>query len=76
MTKTACLESAFVKEERGITRKYPEPDAGLPRLPARCPWQTEEARMWLSLFGIVLVLSLGFGLGSMLADKFERDLPS
>jgi len=30
--------------------------------------------MWLSLFGIVLVMSLGFGLGSLLADRFERDV--
>lgn len=29
--------------------------------------------MWLALFGIVLVMSLGFGLGSVLADTFERD---
>ena len=29
--------------------------------------------MWLALFGIVLVMSLGFGLGSVLADVFERD---
>jgi len=29
--------------------------------------------MWLALFGIVLVMSLGFGLGSVLADLLERD---
>jgi hypothetical protein len=29
--------------------------------------------MWISLFGIVLVMSLGFGLGSVLADLYERD---
>jgi hypothetical protein len=34
---------------------------------------TEEALMWLSLFGIVLVMSLGFGLGSVLADLYEQD---
>jgi hypothetical protein len=31
--------------------------------------------MWLTLFGVVLVISLGFGLGSVLADLFERDAP-
>ena len=31
--------------------------------------------MWLTLFGVVLVLSFGFGLGSMLADLFESDAP-
>jgi hypothetical protein len=34
-----------------------------------------EARMWLTLFGIVLVMSVGFGLGSVLADLFERNEP-
>ena len=27
--------------------------------------------MWLSLFGVVIVMSLGFGAGSLLADLFE-----
>lgn len=31
--------------------------------------------MWLTLFGVVPVMSLGFGLGSVLADRFERDAP-
>lgn len=31
--------------------------------------------MWLALFGIVLVMSLGFGVGSVLADMFERNGP-
>ena len=29
--------------------------------------------MWLALFGIVIVMSLGFGIGSVLADMRERD---
>ena len=29
--------------------------------------------MWLALFGVVLVMSLGFGIGSVLADLLERD---
>ncbi len=29
--------------------------------------------MWLALFGIVIVMSLGFGIGSVLADLNERD---
>jgi hypothetical protein len=29
--------------------------------------------MWLALFGIVIVMSLGFGIGSVLADGMERD---
>jgi hypothetical protein len=29
--------------------------------------------MWLSLFGVVLLMSLGFGVGSVLADLFERE---
>jgi hypothetical protein len=36
------------------------------------PW---EAAMWLVVFGIVLVTSLGFGVGSVLADIFERNGP-
>jgi len=31
--------------------------------------------MWLTLFVIVLVMSVGFGLGSVLADLFERNEP-
>jgi hypothetical protein len=31
--------------------------------------------MWLALFGVVFVLSLGFGVGSVLADMFERNGP-
>ena len=34
---------------------------------------TEEARMWLSLFGIVMLMSVGFGAGSLLASLFERN---
>ena len=29
--------------------------------------------MWLALFGIVIVMSLGFGIGSVLADVMELD---
>jgi len=29
--------------------------------------------MWLMLLGIVVVTSLGYGAGSLLADLFERD---
>jgi len=28
--------------------------------------------MWLALFGTVIVMSLGFGIGSVLADLSER----
>jgi hypothetical protein len=31
--------------------------------------------MWLAFFGVVVVMSLGFGLGSVLADLFERERP-
>jgi len=31
--------------------------------------------MWLTPFGIVLVMSLGFGVGSILADMFEWNEP-
>ncbi|HEY6027166.1 MAG TPA: hypothetical protein VIV09_09745 [Pseudolabrys sp.] len=34
---------------------------------------TEEAHMWLSLFGIVMLMSVGFGAGSLLASLFERN---
>jgi hypothetical protein len=73
LPKIARLEPANIKQERGITGKQPEPGATMPRCPRQTPRQTEEALMWLSLFAIVLVMSLGFGLGSMLADMFERD---
>jgi hypothetical protein len=29
--------------------------------------------MWLSLFGVAFLMSLGFGVGSVLADLFERE---
>ena len=35
----------------------------------------QEARMWLSLLGIVMVLSLGLGAGSLLASLLERNGP-
>jgi hypothetical protein len=31
--------------------------------------------MWLMVFGIVVVTSLGFGAGSLLANLFEEDGP-
>jgi hypothetical protein len=31
--------------------------------------------MWLTLFEIVFVTSLGFGVGSVLADMFEKGEP-
>jgi len=42
-------------------------------LPGPDSLETEEAKMWLALFGWNLVMSVGFGLGSVLADLFERD---
>jgi hypothetical protein len=50
----------------------PEPNTR-PRVAAR--FQTMGARMWLMLFGVAVVTFLGFGLGSVLADLFERDGP-
>jgi len=37
--------------------------------------QPQEARMWPTLFAIILVMSLGFGLGSLLANAYERNVP-
>ena len=42
-------------------------------LPGPDSLATEELGMWLALFGIVIVMSLGFGIGSVLADMMERD---